>query len=215
MPIPRKSRSLTLDQIVDVAVDLLETDGLGAVTIRAVAERCNVGAMTLYTYVGTKEGLLVAIVSRYLQEIELPSEDLPWRERVAGIFRGVHQLFLEHPELASIAASQPLDDGAAFRGAEAVLAALRDGGLADQDAVDAFDTLASYVVGFTLREVARASNYIPPAERLRALRRLPEDEFPHVREMARPFVTRDTSESFERGLALLIRGIAGGDPTAA
>jgi len=209
MPIPRKTRSLTLEQIVDVAVELLEQDGLGAVTIRAIAERCNVGAMTLYTYVGTKEGLLVAIVSRYLQSIELPATDLPWRERVAAIFRSVHDLFLAHPELASIAASQQIDDAAAFRGAEAVLAALHEGGLSDQDAVDAFDALAAYVVGATLREVARVTDYAPPAERLRALRRLPEDEFPHVRAMAEPFAARDTSRGFEQGLQLLIRGIAG------
>jgi len=204
----RKSRSLTLDQIVDAAFELLEEGGLNAVTIRAVAERCNVGAMTLYTYVGTKEGLLAGMVSRHLQSIELPAPKLPWRERVIAIFRGVHDLFLEHPELARIAASQPIDNAAAFRGAEAVLAALRVAGLTDQEAVDAFDALAAYVVGFTRREVSRSTNYIPPAERLRELRRLPEAEFPHVRAMAEPFATRDAGRRFDGGLQLLISGIA-------
>jgi AcrR family transcriptional regulator len=120
----RNTRSLTVDQIVDVAVGLLESDGLGAVTIRAVAERLGVGAMTLYTYVDTKEGLLAGVASRYLASLELPSPRLPWRERVAGTILAVHELFLEMPEIASIAASQPLDNLGAFRGAEVVLAAL-------------------------------------------------------------------------------------------
>lgn len=205
---PRKSRSLTVDQIVDVAVALLESEGLTAVTIRAVAERLGVGAMTLYTYVGTKEGLLAAVANHYLASLELPPAERPWRDRVAGTIRAVHQLFVEIPELASIAASQPLDNIAAFRGAEVVLAALSEAGLSDQQAIDAFDLLASYVVGATLREASRLANYVPPGERMRELRRLPEDAFPHVRAMAEPFVARTTASAFDRGLDLLVEAIA-------
>jgi AcrR family transcriptional regulator len=206
---PRKSRSLTVEQIVGVAVELLETDGLAAVTIRRVAERLGVGAMTLYTYVGTKEGMLAAVANHYLASLELPSPELPWRERVATTIRAVHELFIEIPELASIAASQPLDNVGAFRGAEVVLAAFSDAGLSDQQAIDAFDVLASYVVGATLREASRLANYIPPGERMRELRRLSEEEFPNVRSMAEPFVARTTASGFDRGLDLLIDGIAG------
>jgi AcrR family transcriptional regulator len=204
----RNTRSLTVEQIVDVAVDLLETDGLGAVTIRGVAERLGVGAMTLYTYVGTKEGLLAGVASRYLASLEIPPAELPWRERVAGTIRAVHELFIEIPGLASIAASQPLDNLGAFRGAEVVLAALSESGLSDQQSIDAFDVLASYVVGATLREVSRLENYVTAAERMREVRRLPEEEFPHVRSMAEPFVARTTTSGFDRGLDLLLEGIA-------
>ncbi len=122
--------------------------------------------------------------------------------------RAVHELFMKIPELASIAAAQPLDNLGAFRGAEAVLAALRDAGLDDQQAIDAFDALASYVVGATLREVSRLANYVPPVERMRELRRLPEHEFPHLRSMAEPFIGRTSASGFDRGLDLVIDGIA-------
>ncbi len=207
MPTRRNTRSLTIDQIVDVAVELLESDGLGAVTIRAVAERLGVGAMTLYTYVGTKEGLLASVASRYLGSLELPAPELAWRERVAATIGAVHELFINIPELASIAASQPLDNLGAFRGAEVLLAALSEAGLDDQQAIDAFDALASYVVGATLREVSRLQNYVPPAERMRELRRLPVDEFPHLNSMAEPFTARTAASGFDRGLELLIDGI--------
>jgi len=201
----RSTRSLTLDQIVDAAMELLERDGLGAVTIRAVAERLGVGAMTLYTYVGTKEGLLAAIASRHLESVAFPGPDLPWRERIVGTFRVVHDLFAANPELAGIAASQSIDEIGAFRGAEVVLGALREAGLSDQRAIEAFDALASYLTGFALREAARLTNPVPPASRLREIQRLPEDEFPHVRALSRPFVARDPS--FDRGLAFLVDGI--------
>ncbi|MEX2213180.1 MAG: TetR/AcrR family transcriptional regulator [Phycisphaeraceae bacterium] len=47
--------------IVDVAVHILNKDGVDAVTIRRVAAALGVGAMTLYTYVNGQDGLRLAM----------------------------------------------------------------------------------------------------------------------------------------------------------
>jgi AcrR family transcriptional regulator len=207
----RSNRSLTLEQIIDASLEIIDEHGIDAVTIRAVAERLGVGAMTLYTYVGTKEGLMASIAGRFLEELAMPDPAVAtWQEEVAAVFRAVHEVFLEHPELGRITASQPVDSIAAYRGAEAVLAALRRAGLANEDAVTAFDALSSYTIGSTQREASRRTTHIPPADRLAEIRRLPADDFPHVREMARLLVARDASRDFDHGLRLLIDGIEQG-----
>ncbi|MGO1318297.1 MAG: TetR/AcrR family transcriptional regulator, partial [Cellulomonadaceae bacterium] len=43
------ARSLTVPQLVDAALDLADASGLGAVTVRAVAHRVGVSAMSVYT----------------------------------------------------------------------------------------------------------------------------------------------------------------------
>lgn len=208
---PRTRRSLSRERIVDAALELVEEDGIDAVTIRAVAERCGVGAMTLYTYVNTKEELMSAVAGRLLESVARPEPGtLDWREEIVAVFRSAHQVFLDHPELARIVASQPVDGVAAYRGAEVVLAALRRAGLSDDDAVAAFDALSSYTIGFTQRELSRLETYVPPADRLAEIRTLSPEEFPHVRDMAEPMVARDSSRNFDRGLQVLIRGIAEG-----
>src|SRR5699024_884374 len=58
--VPRKgpARRLEVDDVVGAAVALADADGLGAVTLRRVAERLGVATMTLYTYVPTKAELI-------------------------------------------------------------------------------------------------------------------------------------------------------------
>lgn len=50
--------------IVDTALDLLDRGGLRAVTMRRVADRLGVGAMTLYTYIAGQDELRAAMVER-------------------------------------------------------------------------------------------------------------------------------------------------------
>ena len=47
--------------IVEVGIELLKRKGLKGVSIRAVAEKLGVGAMTLYTYIDGQDGLRLAM----------------------------------------------------------------------------------------------------------------------------------------------------------
>ena len=42
---------LTVDDVVDAAIDLADREGLAAVTMRSLAQHLGVGAMSVYTYV--------------------------------------------------------------------------------------------------------------------------------------------------------------------
>jgi AcrR family transcriptional regulator len=60
LPTPRRGprQQLDLDEILDAAIELADTDGLAAVSTRAVAARFGRTAMALYPYVGGKEQML-------------------------------------------------------------------------------------------------------------------------------------------------------------
>jgi AcrR family transcriptional regulator len=196
---------LSLETIVDAASELIDADGFDALTMRRLADRCGVGVMTLYGYVRTKEELLAALANRFLAEVELPvDDDMDWQEQVAAIFRSVRRTFVEHPELARIVALQPVDGGAAYRGAEVIFAAFAQAGLSEREAVVAFEALTSYTAGYTLRDIARTTS---PVE-LTGLRALPPDGFEHVVAVAGLLATRGGDQHFEDGLAYMIAGIA-------
>jgi AcrR family transcriptional regulator len=179
------ARRVTLDAIVDAAAALIETEGFEALTMRRIAEECGVGVMTLYGYVRTKEEILGALSDRLLGEVDLPAPDGPWTEQVAEVFRSVHRVFSAHPELASIASTQPIDGLAAYRGAERVLAALRGAGFGDDEAFWAFDTLVCYTAGFSQREVAFEPAAPSGGDRLQRLHRLPPVREPPPRRALR------------------------------
>jgi TetR/AcrR family tetracycline transcriptional repressor len=157
--------------------------------------------MTLYGYVRTKEELLSALANRYLGEIELPSADGSWQEQVTAVFRSVRQVFVEHPELLPIVASQRLEGVGVYRGAECVFAALRSAGLDDDGVIAAFDALTSFTIGIAERETGIRAQGLP------GVSELPGEEFPNVIDLAGLMLTRDPERSFEAGLALLLRGI--------
>jgi len=205
----RADRLLSLDQVIDAAAELIADEGFGALTMRRLAERCGVGVTTLYGYVRTKEDLLAAVANRFFGQVELPSgPGDSWQGEVAAVFRSVHEIWLEHPELAQIAVTQPIDGLAAYRGAEVVLAALRRGGFDPEEAVDAFEVLVCFTAGFTLRQLAfGASSAIAP-DRLRSLTGLPVGEFPQLVELAPVFAARNVQRRFDDALGIVLRGIA-------
>ncbi|HEX6388004.1 MAG TPA: TetR/AcrR family transcriptional regulator C-terminal domain-containing protein, partial [Solirubrobacteraceae bacterium] len=92
----------------------------------------------------------------------------------------------------------------AYRGAEVVFGALRGAGIADADAITAFRTLAAFTVGSVQREIGVSER----GSSLPQLAALAPNEFPNVAALAAPLAAREPGDDFERGLRLLIDGIA-------
>jgi len=83
---PGRPRTLTVDQIVQAALDV----GLTHLSMPSVARRVGVAHSALYRYVENREGLLVAAVDHALSSVDWPAADEPWDpllRRVAGVVR--------------------------------------------------------------------------------------------------------------------------------
>ncbi|WP_217182765.1 TetR/AcrR family transcriptional regulator [Streptomyces sp. AC495_CC817] len=145
---PRKgpARSITVEQVVDAALRMADEGGLAAVTMRAVAERVGVSAMSVYTYVPGKPELLDLMVDAlYARMRRDPWHEASWRERVEKIAASNRSLLDAHPWLTEIAALSrpPLGPGVMAK-YEHELAAFDGAGLADADV----DAALTFVLGF-------------------------------------------------------------------
>lgn len=145
---PRKgpARSLTPEQVVDAAVGLADERGLAAVTVRAVAERVGVSAMSVYTYVPGKPELLDLMVDRCYAAMDRPAwADQPWRDRLRVVADSNRTLLTSHPWLTEVAALSrpPLGPGLMAK-YEHELAAFDGTGLSDVDT----DAALSHLLGF-------------------------------------------------------------------
>lgn len=72
MPRPRKTTGEIAErreQILDVALKILEEEGYQALSIRAIAERLGVSHMSLYTYFHSRDSLAEALCQKYQQQI--------------------------------------------------------------------------------------------------------------------------------------------------
>ncbi|ONM48863.1 TetR/AcrR family transcriptional regulator [Nocardia donostiensis] len=76
---------LTRDAIIDTAIAMADAEGLDALSMRRIAERMGVGAMSLYRHIANKDELVAAmadeVATRYPYPRPVPA-DWTWRHRV-------------------------------------------------------------------------------------------------------------------------------------
>lgn len=90
--------------VVDTAVRLADTDGLGAVTIRSLARELDVSTMSVYTHVNSRDDLLVLMADSVHARMERPPYGrLGWRSRVRRLAESNLALLQAHPWLHEVA----------------------------------------------------------------------------------------------------------------
>jgi len=103
--------ALTIDEVVTAAVALADATGLEGVTMRRVADRLGVAAMTLYTYVPGKAELLDlmldAVYAAYAATPRTDTAGSPWRERLTAVARDNRALYQAHPWAATVSTGRP------------------------------------------------------------------------------------------------------------
>lgn len=96
-------REMSVERIVEAAVELADADGLGAVSMAAVAKRLGFTPMSLYRYVSAKDDLLLLMQE---EATGLPPESYraaaTWREALEALFTGQVEIYLRHPWMLSL-----------------------------------------------------------------------------------------------------------------
>ncbi|BCJ35442.1 TetR family transcriptional regulator [Actinocatenispora thailandica] len=99
---------LAVADVVAAATAVADSDGLAALTIRRVAERLGVSAMTVYTYVPGKAELLDLMADAAYQAMErADTAGLDWRERLTAVATENRQLCRDHPWMAELYTARP------------------------------------------------------------------------------------------------------------
>ncbi|MGH7776659.1 MAG: TetR family transcriptional regulator, partial [Candidatus Dormibacterales bacterium] len=74
-----RNPGLTRGGVVSAALDLLRTDGLDGLTMRALADRLGVKAASLYWHVRDRDELLDLVAAALLAEVGTPPRGAGWR----------------------------------------------------------------------------------------------------------------------------------------
>jgi TetR/AcrR family tetracycline transcriptional repressor len=141
---------LDVDDIVAAAVGILQERGLDAVSMRNVADRLGVSPMPLYTRVGNKAALIDAVADHLLLDLApAAGTDEPWPEYAERWCRALRDRLKVTPDsrLYLGAAREPYVEAS-----RPLVAALREGGLSADAAVQACRLLMWATVGFVAME---------------------------------------------------------------
>jgi AcrR family transcriptional regulator len=209
-PSPRRTRGLSRERIVGAAIELVETEGLGALSMARLAERLGCGTMSLYRHVANKDELLTFMLSTAPDPPPTPADPSDWRGALADWAAGLWDVYHRHPwVLQTAAAGPPLDPGQ-LAWLDAGLAALGATGLTERDKLAAVMAVLHYVRGAAALAIEAAVEGPDYPVLLRRL--LDGDRFPALTAAVAAGVFDDADgdhlTEFRSGLGQLLDGIA-------
>ncbi len=161
----RPGRGLSLDRIVTATLELMDEQGIGAATMRAVSSRLGVRSMSLYRYVQDRDELFDAVVERIVNELaDDPEVQLRpvdgWRPYLAGMAHGVRRYARAHPHAFPLVATRPPAAPwvnpplRSLRWVEAMLTGLAREGFSDEQVLFTYRTFNSFLLGYLLLETS-------------------------------------------------------------
>ena len=143
--------------ILDQALALVDEHGLGAMSMRAVAERVGLTSMALYPYVGGKDALLDGLVDLLHAELGTAYGTDPaalgWQQRLRALGRSVRTLARAHPGAYPLLLNRPAAAASASWLVAALGTTLHDAGVPEAKASRLTRMIFAFLLGYTTGEV--------------------------------------------------------------
>lgn len=212
-------REMSVERIVEAAVELADAEGLGALSMAAVAARLGFTPMSLYRYVSAKDDLLLLMQE---EAVGLPPEEFReaegWREGLGVLFRAQVTIYLRHPWVLSlpISGTPVTPNGSAW--VDAALEVMDDTPLSEEERI----AVTLLVMGHARWYGAVATGYAQRArtsgvdgETIEAEeaalfdRLISADEYPYLRRAIDAGVFTSTADPFQFGADRILDGVAG------
>ncbi len=161
----RPGRGLSVERIVTATLELVDEQGIGAASMRAVASRLGVRSMSLYKYVQTRDELFDTVVERIVNELADDPEVQPrpvegWRPYLTAMAHGVRRYARAHPHAFPLVATRPPAAPwvnpplRSLRWIEALLSGLAAEGFSDEQVLFTYRTFNSFLLGYLLLETS-------------------------------------------------------------
>lgn len=213
----KRASALSRDRIVDAAIGLLDDEGEGGLTFRALAARLATGAGAIYWHVASKDALLVAasdaVVAQVMAGVRASSRPAEAIRRIAvGVFEAVDA----HPWVGAQLSRAPWP-AATLAIFERIGRQLQALGVAPARQFSSASALVSYLLGVSVQNAAQRRALSPPVDRADYLAAeasrwsaLDAGAFPFIRSVATQLRQHDDRAEFVAGIDLLLAGIAAG-----
>lgn len=154
---------LSRERVLATAVALVDSDGVQALTMRRLAARLGVEAMSLYYHLPAKEALLDGVVETVLVEIDAAIASLPadgdddWRARIRRRFLAARQVMLRHPWMPGLLNTRRTIPASVYAYYDSILGTLVGAGFSYRLAHRALHAFGSLPLGFVQEVFSPAS----------------------------------------------------------
>ncbi|MEU8585113.1 TetR/AcrR family transcriptional regulator [Streptomyces abikoensis] len=211
-PISRRTRPakapLSRDIIVRTGLEILDRDGLDALTMRRVAKELDTGPASLYVYVANRDDLMAAMLDEALTQVPLTSQGT-WREQLQALATAAIEAMSRHEGLAAVALGAiPTSDNALLV-LDRMLTLLKQAGLDDTTAAWAVDLFWLHIAAAATEQSAYDTRGSEEEATISAADRhyasLSTDRYPMITSLRQALFSPGDRDTW--GLNVLINGI--------
>ncbi len=212
----KESTPLSKEAMISHALDVADTDGLAAVSIRRIAQDFGVTPMALYWHVKNKDELLAAMGDAIISEVPVPTPSPePELEEVRPLQMSLVEALRRHPGSTDLVMARILQCEKGQALSEVALTILQENGFTVQESANlaraALQTATMLVSGrpgaeTTVKQEERAAVL---AGKRAALAGLPADRFPRLVAAAVALTEcPDETAYYRAGIDLFMGGVA-------
>src|SRR3954447_19715050 len=200
---------LSRERILRAALELVDEEGLDALTMRKLGQRLGFEAMSLYNHVENKDDVIDGMLDLVLAEGEPPAPSDDWARAIRESAISVHTALRRHPWAVGVLLDRIRP--ARLRYMDSLLGRLREAGFSAETTFTAYHILDGHIIGFSLWE----SKHTFTAEQAAKLasaseREITVEAYSYLREHGEQHFAegphRDVS-AFELGLDLILDGL--------
>ena len=209
----RARRPLSRERVLQTALELADARGFNAISMRNVANKLGVEAMSLYNHVANKEDLVDGLIDIVFSEIDVAAPgSVDWRAAMRRRAVSVRAALNRHRWAIGLMEGRMRPGRANVQNHNAVLGCLRESGFSFRAAIHAYSLMDAYIYGFALQE--RGLPFGTPEETAQVMERQRQnvphmDDYPYLVEAAAEFAKAgyDYDSEFGFGLDVILDGL--------
>ena len=214
--IGRDSGQITRSLILRAALEIVDGDGVDALSMRRLSDAVDRDTTVLYRHIPSKAAVLDGVAEIVLSQLSVDTTDRDWAGQLRIVAHHFRELALAHPNVVPLLVTRPLATPlgkrppGTLRPLEDVLTLLTMSGFASDDALHIYRVLFAYLHGHILDELQEIVERPEETDHVLqlGLHRLSIAEFPQLRAVASALASYDGAAELDRGLDLLLTGLA-------
>lgn len=199
------------EQIIQVALALLDELGIEGITMRKLARSLDIQAASLYWHFANKQALMDGLADILMEDVaRKPMRKNSWDERVRKVANEIRRAMLKHRDGARVFAGTYGITENVLRVGDTLIAALTEAGAPTRLASWGTFSVLYYVLGFVMEEQALGpDNGIDMKQRQAAFLKMAGKSYRHAYEAADDIFERNFDQRFGFGLDVLVLGLEG------
>jgi AcrR family transcriptional regulator len=201
----------TVAEVAARALEIVDHDGLGGLSMRTLAAALGTGPMTLYNYVEDRGQLEELVAEAVISGVKLPEPSPDWLMDVRAVATAMWQAVRRHPNAVTLVLTRRTVSPSSYAPAERLVEALSRGGLDDVSLLAAFRAVLALVMGSAQVELAgplagpdRDAAQVAVAAHIG---RLAGTEHPRLAALAQTSQQSSAVADFDRALDMLLAGV--------